>query len=114
MTVWSAYMFNKILPHLLPDSMSICALAASARSKLVKVVARNFVGDDAKSGQTVRSRSEATLDLKSSGRDRNVEPVRLRRFSIIGMRSISIFDPRLNASWIILASACAALILRET
>ena len=107
-------MVNKILPRLLPDSMSVCALCASARSKWAKVVVRNFGGDDPKSGHMVRIKSEATSDLKSSERDLNVEPVKVRRFSIMGIRSTSIFDPRLKASWTIFASACAALILRAT
>ena len=105
-------MVSKILPRLLPDSMSVCALSASARSKRAKVVVRNFGGEDPKSGHTVRTNSEATSDLKSSDRDLYVEPVKVRRFSITGIRSTSIFDPRLKASWTILASACAALILR--
>ena len=105
-------MVNKILPRLLPDSMSSCALSASARLKWAKVVVRNFGGDDPKRGHTARIKSEATSDLKSLERDRNVEPVKVRRFSMMGIRSTSIFDPRLKASWIIFASACAALILR--
>ena len=112
---WSdSVIVNNSLPRLFPISMSSCALAASLRSKVVKVVAFNFLVDDEKSGQTVRFKSEATSDLKLSGRDRNVDPVKVRRFSIIGIRSTSIFDPWLKAIWIILASACAAFILRAT
>ena len=83
-------MVSKILPRLLLDSMSVCALSASARSKWAKVVVRNFGGDEPKSGHAVRVKSEATSDLNSSQRDLKVEPVRLRRFSITGIRSISI------------------------
>ena len=87
------YIVSKILPRWVPDSISSCAFAASAKSKLVKVVARNCAGAASKKGHAVFCRSAATADLKASGRDRNVDPVRVRRLSITGIRSISIFDP---------------------
>ena len=73
-------------------------MSASARLNRAKVVVRNIGGDDPKSGHMVRIKSDATSDLKSSERDLNVEPVKVRRFSIMGIRSTSIFDPRLKAS----------------
>ena len=43
-------MVSKILPRLPPDSMSICALSASARSKWANVVVFNFDDDDLNNG----------------------------------------------------------------
>ena len=109
-------MVNKILPRLLPrlHERHVPCLHRQGQSgqRLLFVILAVMIR---KVAIWSRIKSEATSDLKSRAeRDLNVEPVKVRRFSIMGIRSTSIFDPRLKASWTIFASACAALILRAT
>jgi hypothetical protein len=91
---WAGVSFQSvkmILPVWTLLSIMRWAAVASASGNVAWITGRHFPLDSI--GQTLVSSSRAISAFCATVLGRSVEPVKVRRFNMMGNRSISIFDP---------------------
>ena len=87
---------STILPTWALDSMSVCASAASFRANVRKIC--GLISPAAIRGQTFASRARQIEAFSATVRGRKVDPESVRRFSIMGNRSMSALEPLRKAN----------------
>src|SRR5579871_4524116 len=103
---------STILPICPPDSISLCAPAASLSGKRAKIT--GFSPFESNNGHTFSRNAAAIRPLLAGGCARNVDPVSVRRLVRNGRRSTSALAPPWSAISAIRPSTAAAAASRPT